>query len=75
MKDIAAGEPTDFEGNDERQLRRLLRALDIHITGRESKAELLRRLRFHLHCAGLRIELAPTYGASQFGARDQHFSI
>ena len=60
VKDIAAGEPTDFEGNDERQLRRLLRGLDIHITGRESKSELLRRLRFHLHCAGLRIELAPT---------------
>jgi predicted outer membrane repeat protein len=49
-RDIGAAQQADFAELDERQLQRLLRMGDIHTAGRETKPELLRRLRFHVHC-------------------------
>ena len=47
---LAAPKTLDFDQNDDRQLRRLLRSLNIHTTGRETKSELLPALRYHLDC-------------------------
>ena len=47
---LAAGRPNDFEPLDERQLRRLLRMANIHMTGRETRPELLHSLRFLVEC-------------------------
>jgi hypothetical protein len=47
---LAASAVADYALLDERQLRRLLRSLSMDTTGRETKPEMLRHLRFHVDC-------------------------
>ena len=50
LNTIPGPHPNDFENLSARQLRRLLRSLNIPTSMREEKAELLRRVRFAMDC-------------------------
>ena len=47
---VLAARPTDFEVLDERQLRRLLRSVNISTDLDDDKELLLQALRFHMDC-------------------------
>jgi hypothetical protein len=47
---LAASVASDFDENDLRQLRRLLRMANIKTTETDTKLELLQKLRFHIDC-------------------------
>jgi hypothetical protein len=61
---IQGSHPSDFNENSPRQLRRLLRSLNIPTTGHEQKEELLKKTRFAMECddAGFDSALMPDQG-------------
>jgi hypothetical protein len=66
---LAAPAATDFDKNDKRELRRMLRALNITTTGRETEQELLKELRFQLDCDDV------LFDNSKMPARLQRYQI